>query len=305
MLVQKAATYWLIRKANTWKHISFVTFMNKLNLEGFDCVTLQFNTSYVADVHVKALITHSEVDTENYKIQMDCWLPVKFGETTEYNFAWPTSAQIRQYFPTNDEVVWGYAGGGGIGVDAAGYLPEAPKNGGKSYRGSTGGSSSQPTQDKTKERREGINKGMSDRGNRELIRKGIDEAEEARIARATAYQASKKSTTVVNTSKPAKPAYAEQSSTQAEPYTAPVTPRSSVGGASFVDLHGTIIMDAKDSESIKVRLSEVFEIDPDSEKLCIKTNTKFRDTENTEEFDFKFDDEGGKWGAGTAFLKEG
>ncbi len=305
MLVQKAATYWLIRKANTWKHISFTTFMNKLNLEGFDCVTLQFDTSYVANGQIKAILTHSEVDTESYKIQMDCWLPVKFGETTEYNFAWPTSAQIRQYFPTPDEIAWGYAGGGGIGVDAAGYLPLAPKNGGKSFRGSTGGSSTQPTQDKTKERREGTNKGKSDRGNPEPYRKGMDAEEANRIARHEAYAEAKKQTTVSNTTKPAKPAYAEQSATVVEPHAIPVTPRSSVGGASFVDLHATIIMDAKDSETVQVRLSDVFEIDSDSEKLCIKTNTKFKDSENTEEFDFKYDDEGEKWGAGTAFLKAG
>ena len=304
MLVQKAATYWLIRNANTWKHISFTTFMNKLNLEGFDCVTLQFGTKYVATRDVKAILTHSEVNTESYKINIECWLPVKFGETSVYNFAWPTSPQIQQFFPTNDEVVRGYGGGGGIGVDAEGYLPLAPKDGGKSFNGSSGGGGNQPSQDKQKEKREGINSGYSDYGNRAVSQKGLDAEAKAAFDRATKYQAAKKQNNTVNDYTPDEPAYAEQSTLVLEPSTIPAMPRASVGGASFVDLHGTIIMDAKDGE-VQVRLSDIFKIDPETEKLCIRTTSKFTDGEEFKKFDFKYDSDGEKFGAGTAFLKPG
>jgi len=38
-------------------------------------------------------------------------------------------------------------------------------------------------------------------------------------------------------------------------------------------------------------------------RLCNRTNAYYSDAENSKEFDFRFDTEGEKWGAGTAFLK--
>jgi hypothetical protein len=56
-IILKVATFWLIRKANTWKKISFKTYLQKLELETFDTVTLDFGTQdYVSTSPVKAIV---------------------------------------------------------------------------------------------------------------------------------------------------------------------------------------------------------------------------------------------------------
>jgi hypothetical protein len=68
-IAYKCATFWLIRMSNTWKRMKFKTFLQKLNLETFDTVDLQFaSKKYVADANVKAI-----VEQANYNSTISRW----------------------------------------------------------------------------------------------------------------------------------------------------------------------------------------------------------------------------------------
>ena len=299
-LVQKAATFWLIRKANTWKHIKFKTFMNKLNLESFDCVTLQFKTPYLSTVGTDVLISTSVVDTGNYTIELDCWTPVRFGEMTPYDFSWPASVSIHQIFPTVEDIAWGYDGGGGIGVDAEGILPAAPRNGGTSCEDSAqAGNSSRSSQDKAK-KKSGINSGKSDRGNNNVSDWGYDADSASAASRAQAYQTAKALTTTVDTTKPPGPIQ-RTSAPPLPPVELGASTTQVTGDGLVLDLTKTKVMDGANSADVAY-LADFLQF-KDS-KLYIKTTAEFiDDTEQIAEFDFRYDDETSKFGAGTAFLQ--
>ncbi len=122
-IVYKCATFWLIRKSNTWKRISFSTFLNKLNLETFDCVLLDFTQGYVADGPIKALVEEATYNSETNRIDFACLVPVKAGQMEKYNWFWPAGLSFHLTWPPPDEFAAGDAGGGGEGMDVSGALP--------------------------------------------------------------------------------------------------------------------------------------------------------------------------------------
>ena len=121
-IILKAATFWLIRKANTWKKIKFKTFLHKLNLETFDTVTLDL-PPYVANGDVKAMVEKANYNSADQMIDFECWVPVKSGTMEKYKFAWPSALTVSDTFPTPAEIAAGNAGGAGIGAGATGQLP--------------------------------------------------------------------------------------------------------------------------------------------------------------------------------------
>lgn len=114
-LVEKSATFWLIRNSNVWKHIRFETFLTNMDLDNFDAITLNFSQDYVASSSVKGVIEELVHDTENNIIQLSVWLPIKIGSMTPYIFAWPGTTDADDEFPTTLEISEGNAGGSGIG----------------------------------------------------------------------------------------------------------------------------------------------------------------------------------------------
>lgn len=122
-IIHKIATFWLIRKSNSWKHIKFRTFLHKLNLETFDSVTLDFQQPYVSTGLIKVLIEQADFNSANQLLEIDCWVPIKSGEMTLYEFAWPANVSVDWIFPTQREVDLGLDGGNGIGRNATGELP--------------------------------------------------------------------------------------------------------------------------------------------------------------------------------------
>ena len=122
-IVHKVATFWLIRKSNSWKHIKFKTFLHKLNLETFDAITLNFQQTYVSSGTAKAVIEQADFDSANQLVLISCWLPIKSGEMDQYEFAWPANVDQELFFPTQREIDQGLDGGNGIGKDATGNLP--------------------------------------------------------------------------------------------------------------------------------------------------------------------------------------
>jgi len=122
-MVLKSATFWLIRYSNTWKKVRFSTPLHKLNLETFDAVTLDFNSPYVANSDVLALVEKADYNSDTRSIDFECWTPVKSGEMEPYDFAYPADVSQELRFPTPVEEEEDFDGGTGIGRDATGALP--------------------------------------------------------------------------------------------------------------------------------------------------------------------------------------
>jgi len=121
--IYKASTFWLIRKSNTWKRISFSTFLHKLALETFDCVTLDFDQPYVATGPIKAIVEEATYNSGTNRIDFVCLVPVKSGQMTKYQWFWPAGLPITLTWPPPDEIAAGDAGGGGTGMGTGGDLP--------------------------------------------------------------------------------------------------------------------------------------------------------------------------------------
>jgi len=282
-IIHKIATYWLIRKSNTWKRIRFKTFFQKLNLETFDAILLNFgNEKYVADANVKAIIEQANIDGENYNIAMECWLPVKSGEMSAYKFAWPANVSSTWIFPTDDETDLGLGGGDGIGRYATGVLPvgDVSRIGDQIiYVG-------------------GINVvfgPQTDRGDHYPSDQGFT-AQSLNI-----------DTTLAEVSVEVKPSlnlllnYTED--------LPPIILPDLLSATPVIILEETPIISKYLNKSVGV-LADVLGLDSESNDLVIKTNAKFSGASGEEgdcqiaPFHFKYDSVGGVWAAGTAFLRE-
>jgi hypothetical protein len=104
--VQKFALFWLIRKANTWKKIKFSTFLNKLRLEPFDSVLLDFSYPWVNDpacvTPTIGIVEEASYDSDSHRVQLTIWLPIRFGEMCPYDFAYPSAIDTTLIFPQDD-----------------------------------------------------------------------------------------------------------------------------------------------------------------------------------------------------------
>lgn len=109
-LVRKSATFWLIRWANTWKRVRFSTSLEFLKLEPFDCITLDLPD--VASTTFKAVVEKATLDTTGKQINFDVWTPIRAGETTPYDFAWPAQIAEHSLFPNIQSINSGQAGSG-------------------------------------------------------------------------------------------------------------------------------------------------------------------------------------------------
>jgi hypothetical protein len=99
-LVRKSATFWLIRWSNTWKRVIVSVPLEFLKLEPFDCVTL--NLPDVSPTTFKAIVEKATLDTDGKQINLEIWTPIRAGETTPYDFAWPANIAEHSLFPTDD-----------------------------------------------------------------------------------------------------------------------------------------------------------------------------------------------------------
>ena len=111
-LVEKSATFWLIREANTFKQCTFKVPIKFLNIETLDTITLDFDHPFIANGPVDCLVEEAVVNTQDYTISIKCWVPVRAGEMTEYTFAYLNDLAIQNVFPTQEDITSGRAGGG-------------------------------------------------------------------------------------------------------------------------------------------------------------------------------------------------
>lgn len=119
-LVQKSATFWLIRKANTWRKIKFKTSLRLLNVETFDCVLV--NLPDFSPNPIKCIVERADYDSDSNRIEMELWTPVLSGSQFAYDFAFPANIDQFTLFPKISEIQAGKAGGG----NTPGFQTTAP-----------------------------------------------------------------------------------------------------------------------------------------------------------------------------------
>ena len=100
--VDLAATFWIIRNSNTWKLVQFKTPLHKLRIESFDAVTINFTNNYACYGPVTGIVQNVQIDTDARTMSFTVWLPVRLGEMTKYNFAWPVDNELIIYAPVED-----------------------------------------------------------------------------------------------------------------------------------------------------------------------------------------------------------
>jgi len=101
--ILKSATFWLIRLANTWKKVEFDTPLHMLDLDLFDCVTL--NITKLSASPVKVIVTSIQYNNDANTIHFECLTPIRSGETEPYTFFWPADIDQANLFPpTLDEI---------------------------------------------------------------------------------------------------------------------------------------------------------------------------------------------------------
>jgi len=86
-LVDLSATFWIIRKANTWKLVKFKTPLHKLKLETFDSITVDLRS--VSDEPVVGVVQSASLDSDAMEIDFTVWVPVRIGEMHKYPGANP------------------------------------------------------------------------------------------------------------------------------------------------------------------------------------------------------------------------
>ncbi len=283
-IVYKVATFWLIRKSNTWKRIKFSTFLPKMNLESLDTVLLQFGSSkYVSFGDVKAIVEKAQYNSDARTIDFECLVPIKAGQMEMYPFFWPASLPIGTTFPTASEIAEGWAGGNGLGAGATGDLPVGyiPSSPGTIFIG-------------------GINIGFgphSDYGDRHPTDVGF-------VPRTVT------SPSVNLTQAPRPRPFLTLPAIQPEhvvlsPYTEMVLPALPLG-IFGIDLHNTPVTDSV-TDSIGTLSTFFREVSTDG-YLIGNTAAWWGDSQNnginSKQFDFRYDTEGEMFGAGTAFLQD-
>jgi hypothetical protein len=86
--VSWSARYWIMRKSNLFKLISFRTDLTKLHLETFDPVTVDM-PGLVSNTPVVGVIESCTYNSESCEVDMKVWVPVRLGEMDKYQFVYP------------------------------------------------------------------------------------------------------------------------------------------------------------------------------------------------------------------------
>lgn len=94
-LVEKSATFWAIRKSNSWKYVEFETPLVHLNLDVFDCVTIDLDSFGP----VKVVIEQARFKLDTNTIYFKAWTPVRSGESEPYLWAWPALQDANAVHP--------------------------------------------------------------------------------------------------------------------------------------------------------------------------------------------------------------
>jgi hypothetical protein len=106
-LVLKSATFWLIRKACSWKKVAFKLPLKHMDLDVLDCITL--NVAQFSSSAVKVIVETITIDPNENTVALTCWTPIRAGETEPYHWAWPSQQPASGVWPLPGDT----HGGGG------------------------------------------------------------------------------------------------------------------------------------------------------------------------------------------------
>jgi hypothetical protein len=96
--VEKSATFWMIRDANSWKYVEFETPLKHIDLDVYDCITV----SHPGFPETKCVIQSLNVNFEENTIRFKCWTPILAGTSVPYQWAWPALQPAIGLFPGAD-----------------------------------------------------------------------------------------------------------------------------------------------------------------------------------------------------------
>lgn len=95
-LALKSSTFWLIRKANSWRMVEFDVPLRHIDLDIGDCITL--DVDYFGDP-VKCIVEASQYNSDKNTVHLTCWTPIRSGETEPYFWAWPSQQPAPSVWP--------------------------------------------------------------------------------------------------------------------------------------------------------------------------------------------------------------
>jgi hypothetical protein len=99
----KAATFWLIRKANTWHQLTFTTSVKHLDLDVLDCVTINIGDQFPT---TKIVLTEKTYNSDTNTITWSAWTPIRAGESSPYLWAWPSGVTSGRFpLPSEDSFI--------------------------------------------------------------------------------------------------------------------------------------------------------------------------------------------------------
>lgn len=268
----KALTFWINRRGHTWKKLHFQAALDALNVETFDGVTLDFAGNYASNGPVLGIVENGSYNIKDNTLDFEVWTGVRSGEMTQYTLAYPKDVSILEKFPDPIAEAAGFGGGAGPGTKASGLIfPRGERQGITiNYE------DEDPYQDEERLQQDQGSKKPSDQGDNNP---GVS-------------QTNATGNIATGTGPPATP-------TQAT-----IHPTTDLV-VDFIDIRTTKIFDSVTNQSsILATFFKEISASGGGNILKASTDAIWKDDTNESEFDFKFDTEGSKFGAGTAFLKD-
>lgn len=113
-LVEKTVDFWFNRVSNLWKNVSFITPVDTIKLDSFDCITL--DSSHISTIPVKGIVQNAEYNSTTNEINYNIWLPVLSGTMEVSSLAWDADDEDMPIYLDCSEVdyeilVWPPGGG--------------------------------------------------------------------------------------------------------------------------------------------------------------------------------------------------
>lgn len=108
-LVLKAATFWIIRLSNTWKILRCQVFLDSLEVESLDTVSLDFPNNLIATSSVKGVTLEADYNSDSNRVEMRIQSSVQSGQLLPHPLFFPASAAAGEEYPTSFDQ---FAGGG-------------------------------------------------------------------------------------------------------------------------------------------------------------------------------------------------
>ncbi len=271
--VVKTLSFWINRRGHTWKKLSFQAALDALNVETFDGVTLNFDSDYASNGPVLASVEEATYNPNENTMDIVVWTGVRSGDMEPYEAAYPQNIDTLIQWPDPIAQAGGFEGGDGPGNSASGNINRIGRKQGTTV---TFDNNPDPNVHGA-----GVNLKRDSGGKTPSDRNDTSPGTPDSNASGNANQ---------GTPPPPTPGINEGQLTDP-------------GGTFWIDIRATEIGDSQNPGQVATLDSFFSEIT--SSKLKGRTDAFWKSDGGDEgEFDFKFDDEGEKFGAGTAFLKD-